>query len=457
MADVTAWTKGAPEVVVARSTRVLRGDGVAPLSEADREALLERATELAEQAYRVLALAYRPLPPDLPSLEADAVEEDLVYLGMVGIMDAPRREAIEAVERCRAAGIQVVMVTGDHRVTALAIAREMGIYGEGDLALTGGEVERLTAEELAERVERVKVYARLSPEQKVKIVDAWKRRGFNVAMTGDGVNDAPALKRSDIGVAMGITGTDVAKEAADVVLTDDNFASIVEAVEEGRGVYENIRKFVRYLLSTNSGEVLVLFVASVLFLPLPLLPLQILWINLVTDGFPALALGVEPKERHLMRRPPRDPQAGILAGGIAYHIVWVGLLMTVGTLSLFLWGLGLNGIEYARSLAFYTIAMFQVFHVLAIRVSRESVFTAGFFRNPYLIGAVLLTAFLQLAVIYAPVLQVPFDTLPLALEHLLLATGVAATVFVAVEAEKGVRRRWGGESLTTGGEPSVEG
>ncbi len=453
--EVTAWMKGAPEVVVARCTRLLRRDGAAPLTESDREAFLNRATELAEQAYRVLAMAYRPLPPNLPSLEA--VEEDLICLGMVGIMDAPRREAIEAVEQCRAAGIQVVMVTGDHKVTALAIAREMGIYREDDLVLTGSEMRRLTAGELAKRVERVKVYARLSPEQKVKILDAWKQRGFNVAMTGDGVNDAPALKRADIGVAMGITGTDVAKEAADMVLTDDNFASIVEAVEEGRGVYENIRKFIRYLLSTNSGEVLVLLVASALFLPLPLLPLQILWINLITDGFPALALGVEPKERHLMRRPPRDPREGILAGGIAFHIVWVGLLMTVGTLSLFLWGLGQQGIDYARSLAFYTIAMFQVFHVLAIRVSRDSVFTAGFFRNPYLIGAVFLTALLQLAVIYAPFLQVAFETLPLALDHLLLATGVAATVFVAVEAEKGFRRRRGGESLTTGELPSVEG
>jgi Ca2+-transporting ATPase len=254
---------------------------------------------------------------------------------------------------------------------------------------------------------------------------------------------------------MGVTGTDVAKEAADVVLTDDNFASIVLSVEEGRGVYENIRKFVRYLLSTNSGEVLVIFLAAVLFLPLPLLPLQILWINLVTDGFPALALGVEPKERGLMRRPPRNPRSGILSGRMGLHILWVGGLMTAGTLGLFVWALGLGDVAYARTLAFYTIAMFQVFHVLAIRVARESVFTAGFFGNPYLLGAVALAAVLQLAVVYLPVLQLPFATLPLALEHLLLGSLVAFTVFVAVEAEKGIRRR-GGESLTTGELPSLE-
>ncbi len=435
-----ACVKGAPEPVVARcSARHVDGSAV-PITDADREVILVEAQSLASKAYRVLALARRTLPDDLQALDEESVETDLTFLGLVGMMDAPRRDAIEAVDRCREAGINVVMITGDHLLTATAVAEEMDILEAGDRTMTGDELERLSAEELAEQVEQVKLYARVSPEHKVKVVDAWKQRGYIVAMTGDGVNDAPALKRSDVGIAMGITGTDVAKESADMVLTDDNFASIVATVEEGRGVYENIRKFVRYLLSTNSGEVLVLFVASVLFLPLPLLPLQILWINLITDGFPALALGVEPKERGLMKRPPRNPQAGILSGGIAFHILWVGTLMTVGSLGLYVWALSQGDIRNARTLTFYTVAMFQVFHVLAIRVSRESVFTAGFFRNPYLIGAVILTVVLQLAVVYLPFLQIPFQTLGLPLNELLVATGVASTVFFAVELEKWLRR-----------------
>ncbi|MEE9196788.1 MAG: HAD-IC family P-type ATPase [bacterium] len=441
-----AWTKGAPETVLDRCTGVYSGGQTVSLTEEDRETILKRAQSLAGQAHRVLALAYRELPDQLPDLREETVETHLVYLGLVGMMDAPRQDAIEAVERSKEAGIEVVMITGDHLLTAEAVAREMGILEEGDEVLAAADLDRLTVEELAERVERVKVYARVSPEDKVKIVRAWKRKGAVVAMTGDGVNDAPALRRSDIGIAMGITGTDVAKESSDVVLTDDNFASIPVAVEEGRGVYENIRKVVRYLLSTNAGEVMILFAAAAVFLPLPLLPLQILWINLITDGFPALALGVEPKERGLMDRPPRNPRAGILSGDMGFHIIWVGLLMTAGSLGLFLWALERGGLDYARSLTFYTVAMFQVFHVLAVRVSRESVFTAGFFGNPWLIGAVVLTAGLQLAVIYVPFLQEAFRTVGLPLADLLVATLVASSVFFAVELEKGIRRR--GEGYT---------
>lgn len=441
-----AWTKGAPEAVLDRCTGAYSGGQTVSLTEEDRETVLERAQSLAGQAYRVLALAYRELPDQLPDLGEETVEADLIYLGLVGMMDAPRQDAIEAVQQAKEAGIEVVMITGDHLLTAEAVAREMGILEEGDEVLAAADLDRLTMEELVERVERVKVYARVSPEHKVQIVRAWKRKGAVVAMTGDGVNDAPALRRSDIGIAMGITGTDVAKESSDVVLTDDNFASIPVAVEEGRGVYENIRKVVRYLLSTNSGEVMILFAAAAVFLPLPLLPLQILWINLITDGFPALALGVEPKERGLMDRPPRNPRAGILSGDMGVHIIWVGLLMTAGSLGLFLWALERGGLDYARSLTFYTVAMFQVFHVLAIRVSRASVFTAGFFGNPWLIGAVALTAGLQLAVIYVPFLQEAFRTVGLQLADLLIATLVASSVFFAVEIEKGIRRR--GEGYT---------
>ncbi len=434
------YVKGAPERILAGCDRILLHGRLQPLDQFTRRQIAFQNQEMATRALRVLAFAYKE-SVDVPELEEDALEAGLVLLGLAGMMDAPRKEAIDAIRLASAAGIEVVMITGDHKLTAMAVAREMGILQKGDLALTGEELDELSDDELRERVVRTRVYARVSPEHKLRIVDAWRARGHVVAMTGDGVNDAPALKRADLGIAMGITGTDVAKEAADMVLTDDNFASIVAAIEEGRGIYENVRKFVRYLLSTNSGEVLVLFLASAFFLPLPLLPIQLLWINLITDGFPALALGVEPKERGLMQRKPRSPKQGILAGGIAIHIAWVGALMAIGSLGLYLWALPRRDIAEARTLAFYAVAMFQVFHVLAIRVSRESVFTAGFFRNRYLIGAVLLTVGLQLAVIFVPLLQGPFQTRPLPWDEFVIATLVAGSVFVAVEFEKWIRRR----------------
>ncbi|HKZ98118.1 MAG TPA: HAD-IC family P-type ATPase [Thermoplasmata archaeon] len=437
--------KGAPERVLAACTRVLADGEVRPLEDYDRKQLLYRNQEMATRALRVLALARREFPAELPALQEGDLERDLTFLGLVGMMDAPRHDATKAIDRCTRAGIRVVMITGDHKLTAMAVAREMGILSEGELALTGEDLERMSQEDLVRDVEKIKVYARVSPAHKLRIVDAWKKKGHVVAMTGDGVNDAPALKRSDLGVAMGITGTDVAKESADMVLTDDNFASIVAAVEEGRGIYDNIRKFVRYMLSTNSGEVLTIFLASVLFWPLPLLPLQILWINLITDGFPALALTVEPKESGLMERKPRDPKAGILSGGIGFHIAWVGSLMAVGALALFQWAIanrpGDPGLEEPRTLVFFLLTMFQVFHVLAIRVERTSVFKEGFFRNRHLILAVLGTVALQLLVIYAPFLQPAFRTRALPWEELLAATLVASSVFFAVEFEKWVRRR----------------
>jgi len=434
------YVKGAPERLLALCNRI-RVDGQdRPMDDAVRKRLLFQNQELATRALRVLGMAYREAPADVAPT-ADVLERDLVFLGLVGMMDAPRRDAIDAVRRAKQAGVQVVMITGDHKLTAMAVAREMEIFGRGDLALTGEELDGMSDPDLEGKVERVRVYARVAPEHKVRIVKSWRAKGHIAAMTGDGVNDAAALKSSDIGLAMGITGTDVAKESADMVLTDDNFATIVAAIEEGRGIYDNIRKFVRYLLSTNAGEVLVLFLATALFLPLPLLPIQLLWINLITDGFPALALGVEPKERGLMERRPRNPKEGILAGGIGLHILWVGSLMAVGSLGLYAWALPRLGVDAARTLTFYTVAMFQVFHVLAIRVSRQSVFTAGFFRNRYLIGAVLLTVGLQLAVIFLPALQPIFRTESIPLVEFALATAIASSVFFAVEAEKAIRRR----------------
>jgi Ca2+-transporting ATPase len=342
------------------------------------------------------------------------------------------------------------MITGDHQLTAMAIAREMGILLPGDESLVGDQLEGMSDAELEARVGNVSVYARVSPEHKVRIVKALKAKGHIVSMTGDGVNDGPALKSADIGVAMGITGTDVAKESAAMVLTDDNFATIVSAVEEGRAVYDNMRKFVRYMLSTNAGEVLVIFVASLIG-PLvgwpegafPILAaIQILWINLITDGVPALALSVEPPEGGIMSRPPRDPKEGILAGGIGFHVVWVGLLMMVGCLFVFDDGLA-HGIEHAHTMCFITLAFFQLWHVLAIRVEGSSVVGRGFVSNPWLLGAVALSAGGMLAVIYVPALASIFEVAPLTLGELAECLAVSSSVFFLVEAEKGARRAMG--------------
>ena len=440
------FVKGAPERVVRACQFIMKDGKVGPLTEADVHELVYRNQEMAAKGLRVLGIACRDLPDHFPEFSEKELESRLTFLGFVGMMDTPRKDAVDALKECQKAGITVVMITGDHKLTAMAVAADMGILRKGQKALTGEELGKMTEEQLGEVVEDVRVYARVSPEDKMRILRAWKKRGRIVVMTGDGVNDAPALKSSDLGVAMGVTGTDVAKESADMVLTDDNFASIVGAVEEGRGIYQNIRKFVRYLLSTNAGEVLTIFAAAVLFMPLPLLPLQILWINLITDGLPAVALGVEPKEKGLMRQKPRDPKAGILSGGIPFSIIWVGVLMMVGSLALFQWSIGVRGtsddaMREARTLVFYTLTMFQMFNVLAIRVERESVFKAGFFKNRMLIAAVISTIILQLAVMYIPPLQVPFQTRALPWEELLLATLIASSMFFGVELEKLVRRR----------------
>ena len=440
-----AYVKGAPERVLERCTRIMVNGSVQTLTRAEREDLVEENQDLALRGLRVLAFAYRDLPSGL-DLSEESVERDLVFLGLAGMMDAPRVDAIAAIEACRDAGIEVVMITGDQKLTAMAVAREMGILGEHEAALTGEELDALDAKEFQREVERIRVYARVNPEHKLKIVEAFREKGHVVAMTGDGVNDAPALKKADLGIAMGITGTDVAKESADMILTDDNFASIVRAVEEGRVVYDNIRKFVRYMLSTNSGEVLLILIASLLGMPIPLIPIQILWVNLITDGFPALALGVEPEEKGAMSRKPRPARESILSGGVAFQIVWVGALMVVGTLGLYVAFLPAAGgdLRHARTIAFVTVSLFQVFNVLAVRVERESVFKSGFFRNKYLIGAVLLTVGLQFLVVYVPPLGAVFGTVPLPLDEVVIVTAMASSVFFAVELEKGIRRRRSG-------------
>ncbi len=434
---VVAYTKGAPECVLPHCRDALGPAGPEPI-EAGR--LLEIAGEMAGRGLRVLAVAYR-VWPELPSTsEPETVEADLTFVGLVGLLDPPRPEAVEAVRLCRSAGITPVMITGDHPATAGAIARRLDIMADGDAVLTGRELARLDPADLKRRVAEVRVYARATPEQKIQIVSALQDRGEVVAMTGDGVNDAPALRRADIGVAMGITGTDVAKEASDMILLDDNFATIVSAIREGRRIFDNIRKFIKYTMTSNAGEIWTIFLAPFLGLPIPLLPIHILWINLVTDGLPGLALAAEGEERGVMERPPRAPDESVFARGLWQHILWVGLLMGGVCLVTQAWALRAAPAQW-QTMVFTVLTLSQLGHVLAVRSECESFFARGSSANHALAGAVALTFALQLATIYVPALNVIFRTRPLAAAELGLCLALSAIVFVAVEVEKGLVRR----------------
>ncbi len=429
-----AFVKGAAEVILPLCAQIQQEGQVKPLGPDEQREFLDINAYLGGQALRVLAMGYRILSPDVP-LTPDAVEKDLVFVGMAAMIDPPRREAADAVHTAQDAGITVVMITGDQRNTAVAIARELGIFEAGEIAFTGSELEEVSDERLAEIVDRVRVYARVSPEDKLRIVRAWKARGQVVAMTGDGVNDAPALKEADIGIAMGITGTDVAKGAADMVLADDNFATIVTAVKEGRTIFDNIRRFVQFLLSCNTGEVLTFFAAAVAGLPLPLLPIQILWINLATDSLPALALGVEKPEPGIMARPPRPPGEGIITRRMAYSIGYQGALIGVVTLAAFLievFGLG-RGLERARVLAFSTSILAQTLHAFNLRSYRYSLFTIGPFSNRYMVLAFIAVILANLIIIYVPFFQPIFSTLPLAPSDWAIAVGLGVLPLLVVQ------------------------
>jgi Ca2+-transporting ATPase len=366
----------------------------------------------------------------------ESIETDLIFVGIQGMRDDPRPEVADAIQVCSEAGIRSMMITGDFKTTALAIGNEIGITG---VALTGEELEVLSDRELEDRIDSVAVVARVSPEHKTRIVKALKDQGHIVAMTGDGVNDAPSLKKADIGIAMGITGTDVAKEAADMVLTDDNFASIVKAVEEGRHIYDNIIKFIYFLLCCNVGEIFLLFLAILLGFSRPLIPIQILWINLVTDGFPALALGVDPAEEGLMKRPPRDPQESIFSRGRGRSIVEIGLLMSVLVLMAFYWE-G-RGVDHARTLAFTTLVFLQLAHTLNCRSEERSILDVGILSNMYLVGAVLLSISLQLLVVYTPWLQPLFGTVSLDLSEWMIIGMLSLVIIGFGEMRKWMKRR----------------
>jgi Ca2+-transporting ATPase len=448
-----ALTKGAPDILLQRCTREQVGEQIVPLDPERRARIKAVVEELAAQALRTLGIAFRPLPSAGFDVEAvdEHVEEDLVFLGLIGMIDPPREEARDSIARTRSAGIRPLMITGDHPATAAVIAAELGI-GDGTRAITGAEIDELTDAELDRSVQEVSVYARVSPEHKLRIVRALQRGGAVVAMTGDGVNDAPSLRTADIGVAMGLTGTDVSKEAADMILADDNFATIVAAVEEGRAIYGNIRKFLRYLLSSNVGEVMTMFFGVVLAdaigltgqggtVVLPLLATQLLWINLVTDGAPALALGVDPPERGLMDVPPRPRGESVITRRMWAGILFVGAIVAAGTLLVLDASLpgglipGSGSLRYAQTMAFTTLVFFSLFTIFSSRSDEQSAFR-GLFANKWLWGAVGLSLLLQAAVLYTPFLQKAFSTVGLGPRDWLLCAAVGSSVLWLREASK---------------------
>lgn len=439
------FTKGSPELVLERCTQVQVGDRIEAMSEAQRHQVLEQNNQLAAGGLRVLGFAYKLLAELPPEESEDTSEADLVWLGLVSMLDAPRPEVREAVAKSRQAGIRPIMITGDHQLTAKAIAQDLGIAHEGDQVLTGRELEKTSAEELERHVENVSVYARVSPEHKLRIVQALQRKGKFVAMTGDGVNDAPALKQADIGIAMGITGTDVSKEASDMILLDDNFATIVAATEEGRVVYTNIRRFIKYILGSNIGEVLTVAAAPLLGLGgVPLTPLQILWMNLVTDGLPALALAVEPAEPNVMKRPPYDPRESIFARGLGWYMVRVGIIFAIITIILMTWayrythapGFDPSREDAWKTMVFTTLCIAQMGHAIAIRSNTRLAIETNPATNPYVWGAVIMTTILQLMLVYVPPLRNFFGTHWLSGRELLICFGFSSLMFVWIELEK---------------------
>ena len=428
---IIAITKGAVELLLEK------------LDENQKSLIPElesKVNEMAEKGYRVIGYAIKEMET-LPELQnVEVIESAMTLIGFAGIIDPPREEAKQAVAECKLAGIIPIMITGDHKLTAIAIAKQLGIMvSKEDLVLSGSELAALTEQEFDSIVEKVRVYARVNPEQKLKIVNALHDRGQIVAMTGDGVNDAPALKNADIGIAMGINGTEVSKEASHLILLDDNFATIVVAVKHGRKVFDNILKFIKYIMTGNSGEIWAIFLAPFFLLPIPLLAIHILWINLVTDGLPGLALASEPAEANIMKRPPRKPKENIFSNGMGRHILWVGFLMGITTIGIQYWAINSQNSHW-QTMAFTVLCFSQMGHVMAIRSDRESLFKIGLFSNKPLLGALFLTVVLQLILIYSPFFNGIFKTQPLSMYELGTTLVVSTVVFWAVELEKWIMR-----------------
>ncbi|TAN19896.1 MAG: cation-translocating P-type ATPase [Chitinophagaceae bacterium] len=424
---IISFTKGAPDILLQHCNSAGSPD------------MLKQIDNMAGKGQRILGFAYRywDTLPDDPDSEMH--ESGLHFLGLAGIIDPPREEVFEAVTQCKAAGIIPVMITGDHPLTAKAIAQRVGILNnDNDLVITGRQLAILDNENFLDKVEKIKVYARVSPEQKLQIVKALQQRGHYVAMTGDGVNDAPSLKKANIGIAMGIAGTDVAKEAAHMILLDDNFSTIIKLVGEGRRVYDNILKFIKFMITTNSGELLTLLLGPVIGLPITLLPVHILWTNLVTDGFPAVSLSFEKAEKDIMTRPPRPPQQSVFANGQGLHMIWVGLLMTGLALSLQGWAIR-NGLPW-QTMVFNFLCLSQLGHALAIRSGKQSLFSIGIFSNKLLIASVLISSVLQLIITFTPFFQPIFHTEMLTLNEFIIVGVASSLIFIAVEIEKTISR-----------------
>jgi Ca2+-transporting ATPase len=434
-----AYSKGAPEIILESCAWEMDGDLTAPLDEQRRARVLESARQMAAGALRVLGVAYKP------NAEIKTAEHEMTFLGLVGMIDPPRPEAAAAIRTCEEAGIRVVMITGDHPQTAQAIASELGL-ARGGRVITGAELEEMDEETYVRHAEEIDVYARVSPAHKLRVVTALQDKGHVVAMTGDGVNDAPALKKADIGIAMGITGTDVTKEAAAMMLTDDNFASIVAAVEEGRGIFGNIKKYLMYLLSSNIGEIGLMAGATMLGLPLPLSAVQILYVNLATDGLPALALSVDPPEKDLMRRRPRGPRSGIFTRPVITLMSVGGIWSALVNLGLFSWALNSGRSEAeAMTMTFVSLVLIQFFKAYNFRSDRHSVLNAPF-ANKWLNLAIVWELVLLGLIIYLPFLHEPFGTFSLPLVDWLIVVALAFTVSPVLELAKWMERRgWFGK------------
>ncbi|MBN2764009.1 MAG: calcium-transporting P-type ATPase, PMR1-type [Bacteroidales bacterium] len=443
--NFTAFVKGAPDVLLSNCTHIENDGRLQEISRDDRNRILAVNNNMADQAMRVLGMAYRKLENLPETVDAETIEQDLVFAGLVAMIDPPREEVKQAIENCQTAGIQSVMITGDHKNTAVAIARELGFFKSESVAMTGSELDSLSQEEFETVVDKTAVYARVSPEHKLRIVKAWRKKGQVVAMTGDGVNDAPAIKEADIGVAMGITGTDVTKEISDMVITDDNFASIVAAVEEGRGIYDNIKKFIHYLLSCNAGEILVMFAASLIGFPIPLLPIHILWVNLVTDGLPALALGMDPIDKDVMKKPPRKLNESVLTQSGGGMMLTQGAFIAFCSLLAFWFVLSVEseGLTRARTACFIVLACSQLFHSFNCRNNDKSLFKIGIFGNKKLVAATLISFTLQMLVVYVPFLQTVFKTEALGFNDWVMVLVISSFPFWAMELVK-LTRNLGG-------------
>ena len=426
-------TKGAPDVLIKRCSKYYQSGRIEPIF-SKRDALQEQNQMMAEDALRVIAIAYKDVEKLPREINSETIENELTFVGLIGMIDPPREGVKEAVKTCRKAGIKTVMITGDHLQTAKAIAKELGILRKGDLAINGETLEKMSQQELERNIMRYSVFARVSPEHKVRIVKAFQSTGAVVAMTGDGVNDAPALKNADIGIAMGKGGTDVAKNASDMVLTDDNFVTIVEAVKQGRNIYDNIKKAVHFLLATNIGEIVAIFVGLLLGIKSPLLAIQLLWVNLVTDSFPAIALGLEKAESNIMNRLPRNPRKSLFADGLWGKITTEGVMIGVLTLVAFSIGNNLYSIEVGRTMAFLSLGILELVHSFNIK-GEESIFKTGLFENRYLVGAFVLGTLLQVVVVISPLAQI-FDVVPLNSVQWLMTAIISILPVVIVELQK---------------------